>query len=177
MFIPTSKLLLTSKLAAQYSTIIANMASNVDAKSVVEDITTSTTKLDAKQSNNTPSTAASSTTKSEENYFTTNEQHQDDDSELEEEEQQSQSDDESMNNNEDENSDAMSEYSYCISDDGEDDDEQEVYDHTKNKLANKIQHQPVSVTHAGAKRKGKLIVFISMLYCYLSCVLFSWCRM
>jgi len=153
------------------------MASNVDAKSVVEDITSTTKLLDTKQSSNTPSTTATSATKSEENYFTANEQHQHQDNDsASEEEQQSQPDNESMNENDD-NSDAMSEYSYCISDDGEDDDEQEVYDHTKNKLANKIQHQPVSVTHAGAKRKGKLIVFISMLYCYLSCVLFSWCRM
>ena len=134
-------------------------SSNVDAKSVVEDITTKL--LDTKQSSNTPSTTASSSTKSE-NYFTANEQqHQDDDSESEEE-QQSQSDNESMNENDD-NSDAMSEYSYCVSDD---DEEQEVYDPTKNKSANKIQHQPVSVTHAGAKRKGKCFVGF-VIYCYV----------
>ena len=137
------------------------MASNVDAKSVVEDITTTAKLLDAKQSTNTPSTAASST--KSENYFTANDQHQQD-SESEEE-QQSQSDNESMNEDDD-NSDAMSEYSYCISDDGEEDEEQEVYDHTKKSIVNKIQPQPVSVTHAGAKRKGKCFVGF-VIYCYV----------
>ena len=172
MFIPTLKILSVCIISFNILPIqhnIASMASNVDAKSVVEDITSSTTKLDAKQSTNTPSTTASSSCTNSENYFTANEQHQED-SESEEEQQSQQSDDESMNNNDDDNSDAMSEYSYCISDDGEDDDEeQEVYDHTKK--SNKIQHQ-VSVTHAGAKRKGKLLYLLVVLYSFAGCVLF-----